>query len=264
MEENDVKNIIIYYFSGTGNTLKLLDVMKKSLEVENVNVKLHEIKKNNFTIPEKDGLTGFAFPINSQSASPYVWKFLKSLPRVNGLEVFVLITLNSSSGIISPLYKLLKSKGYNVKGLCEISMPNNMFHGTADDKLNRERLESAIIKTEQFSKDLLEGLAKWKSDYRGSGFVSFLSRATPLPWIFMRKFSKFTVNSSCTKCGQCVKECTVNNISMKEVPVHHPSCEFCMRCAAYCPNSAITVKLAGKEVSVVKGRENLTIKDERI
>lgn len=259
-----MKNIIIYYFSGTGNTLKLLDVMKKSFEVENVNVKLQEIKRNNFIIPEKGSLTGFAFPINSQSASPYVWKFLKSLPRVNGMEVFVLITLNSSSGIISPLYNLLKSKGYNVKGLCEISMPNNMFHGTADDKLNKERLESALVKSEQFSKDLLAGTTKWESEYKGSGFVSFLSRATPLPWIFMRRLSKVTVNSSCTKCGQCVKECPVNNISMKDVPVHHRSCEFCMRCAAYCPNSAITVKLAGKDVSVVKGRENLTIKDERI
>ncbi len=254
-----MRSISIYYFSGTGNTLKLLDVMKNRFEAEGSNVKLQEIKNANFIIPEKDTLTGFAFPINSQSVSPSVWKFLKSLPKVNGLEVFVLVTLNTSSGIINPLFKLLTSKGYKVKGLCEISMPNNMLQGTVDDKLNKERLESAIIKVEQFSKDLLSDTAKWKSDYKGSGFVSFLSRATPFPWFFMRKLSKFSINDSCTKCGKCAKGCPVNNISIKNIPVHHHSCEFCMRCAAYCPNKSITVKLAGKEVSVVKGRETLDI-----
>lgn len=54
----------------------------------------------------------FAFPAKSQAVSPLVWRFFKLLPKVNGVDVFILTTLNKLVYITKPLYKLLKQKGY--------------------------------------------------------------------------------------------------------------------------------------------------------
>lgn len=58
-------------------------------------------------------------------------------------------------------------------------------------------------------------------ELQGSAFVSFLARATPLPWISQRLFSPLAVDAArCTRCGLCEKGCPVSNIVMEESPIH--------------------------------------------
>lgn len=48
------------------------------------------------------------------------------------------------------------------------------------------------------------------------------------------------MKNTCIGCGQCVKRCPMNNISIKDnKPVWKSCCTHCMACICYCPLEAI-------------------------
>jgi ferredoxin len=135
----------------------------------------------------------------------------------------------------------LIKKGYIPEGAVEISMPNNIVNKSG--KMSDERFQKAFIRAEEFARGILARNVTWAELFRGSAFVSFLTRNTVLPWISMRMLFKLeTDESKCTRCGLCVKECPVQNILLTDLPLHLGKCEFCMHCGAVCPNGAIRIK----------------------
>ncbi|MDP4093709.1 MAG: EFR1 family ferrodoxin [Bacillota bacterium] len=247
------KEMDVYYFSGTGNTKFIMDKVVQTLEEKGARINSYPIEKGYIEKKDKDIPLILAFPVNSQSISPFIWKFLKRLPRTGGKRVYALVTLNDSSGIIKPLGKLLENKGYDPAGVCEISLPNNMLVKPADESQDSERLVKGIEKALKFADIIAEGKnAGWIQEYKGSGFVSFLSRYTGLTWFSMRALLKLkTDNELCKHCGLCVKQCPVGNIREADYMRHGNRCEFCMRCAANCPEKAIFIK-GKKSISIRK------------
>ncbi|MCX8129464.1 MAG: EFR1 family ferrodoxin [Clostridia bacterium] len=236
-------SIVIYYFSGTGNTLLLVDEMRKVFEQHSFDVKLIPLTCSTIPVFDNDSMLGLAFPINSQSTLPFIWKFIKSLPKTSKTQAFMLGTFNNSSGMAKPLYYTLKRKGYIPVGCCEISMPNNTtvtdFNRTEDNK----RLSSARKKIRDYAESIVNGTSKWLPINTGSGFVSLLTRNFSIPWIFMRIPYSFGADiQKCTNCGTCIKHCPVNNIKEEKNPVYLRHCEFCMRCISNCPKQAISAK----------------------
>jgi ferredoxin len=54
------------------------------------------------------------------------------------------------------------------------------------------------------------------------------------------KANAFTVGNACTGCGQCVRRCPTNNITLQNgKPVWGQNCTHCMACICYCPTEAI-------------------------
>lgn len=241
----------LYYFSGTGNTKFIVDYVISKLNSNGVDAEVYHIEDKSPKITKGKNKM-FVFPANSQSVSPFIWKFFKDLPEGNGEKLFVLITLNESSYVAEPLYKLFKKKGYTPVYFSEVSMPNNMIvNNTVDTENDKTRVKNALKKCDEIVQDIVNGKSKWVSEFKGSRFVSFLSRNTNLPWISMRLIFKLEVNKeTCTKCGICEKSCPVGNIEMKDGPKHNKKCQFCMRCISSCPNKAIYFK--GKEKFTVR------------
>ncbi|QSF44445.1 EFR1 family ferrodoxin [Paenibacillus tianjinensis] len=238
------KRIDFYYFSGTGNTQLIVDHAVDALTMNGCSVSVKHIEKG-YTLSENEPAEQlwFAFPVNSQAVSPFIWRFFRSLPQSSGTKVYVIATLNNSAYILNPLFTLLKNKGYTPASACEISMPNNMGHTQQSKENDLHQLIAACDKVNQFVSDSVTGKVKWDLEYKGSSFVSFLSRRTVLPWMSMRLLLKLrTEPSQCTGCGLCVRQCPVQNISITgHVSVHGNKCEFCMKCAASCPKKAIYI-----------------------
>ncbi len=233
------RQIDVICFSGTGNTKRMTDIVMDVLEKNDFSI--HFVSERNSYVHEKGREVLLAFPINSQSVSPYIWKYMKALPDGMGDKIHVMVTLNQSQAILTSLKKVLVKKNYLPQGVVEISMPNNLLIGQED--ITYQRLEEAKIQAESFANDILHNTDSWKEKKKGSAFVSFLSRDTVLPWITMRMFNKLeTDESKCKKCGLCVRECPVQNISMKDFPVHKNQCQFCMHCGAVCQNGAVRFK----------------------
>lgn len=240
------RHIEFYYFSGSGNTEFVMSFAVQALRETGVQITLRPIEKG-YVFSNTIHEIWIAFPVNSQFASPFIWRFIKSLPLGNGINVYAIVTLNESAYVLEPLHSHLKHKGYIPVAACEVSMPNNMVASIFDPKLNHERIDAACEKLSQFILDYSKGNHLWKTEFQGSKLTSFLSRETPLPWMFMRLIFRLeTISTKCIRCGTCVKQCPVNNIKMIDLElIHGHRCEFCIKCASSCPNKAI--KVHGKE-----------------
>lgn len=226
-------------FSGTGNTEKIVTRVAEHLTRNEINVEKKEIGSK-YT-PEVNGELLLAFPVNAQAVSPYIWKYFKAMPEGKGTKVHVVVTMNESAVILSPLKKMLLKKGYVPQGAVEISMPNNLVMG---EDTTAERWKDALVSADQFAEAIVRDTEAWNETKKGSVFVSALSRRTVLPWFGMRLFNKLVTDSEkCIQCGKCVKECPVQNIKMANgIPTHKGNCQFCMHCGAVCPNDAVRVK----------------------
>ncbi|MFH0947762.1 MAG: EFR1 family ferrodoxin [Elusimicrobiota bacterium] len=234
--------IDFYYFSGTGNTLLVVKKMRDVFVKNKINTNLYKIEKTdpkkinpNFTI-------GLAFPVECFSTFPFVWKFLKSLPSVNGTDIFMVDTLGGASGgIVGPLKKILIKKGYNPIGAAEIQMPANIFYVQKESN-NRKKIEKGLLKAENYAADLINGKSKWCRVPILSDIVYFASTALTklFDWQPHQKWFLFKVDKSkCTRCGICTKLCPVSNIEMQEYPVYGMKCQYCLRCVSFCPEQSI-------------------------
>ena len=62
----------------------------------------------------------------------------------------------------------------------------------------------------------------------------------PMFYRFVVKADAFRANDACTGCGQCVRNCPLNNIHLADgKPAWGKQCTHCMACICYCPAKAI-------------------------
>ncbi len=184
------REIDVICFSGTGNTKRVVDRM---IDILNQNdITINQISERNPYVHEKGREILLAFPINSQAVSPYIWKYIKALPDGTGDKIHVVVTLNASEAILTPLKKILIGKHYEPQGAIEISMPNNLLAGP---DTTYQRLQAAKVQAEKFANDMVLDQDTWKEEKKGSAFVSFLSRDTILPWVTMRMFNQLETDT---------------------------------------------------------------------
>ena len=256
-DEMTIEKIDFYYFSGTGNTLLVVEKMEETFKKNGVHVKLHPIEKSD---PEKVNLqhtVGLAFPVAGLSTYPFVWEFIESFPHAAGTPVFMVDTLAGySGGMVGPLHNKLKEKGYEPIGACEIIMPLNIFYIQSDDS-RRKLIEKGLNKAEKYARELIGGQSIWGSFPILPSVVCTLGRSLMSSWEWksQQKWFGFRAEKSeCNQCGICAQICPLNNIEMKEYPVYKCKCQFCMRCVSFCPKNAIPCKVnyKGKTHQAVK------------
>ena len=62
----------------------------------------------------------------------------------------------------------------------------------------------------------------------------------PIFYSFFVKAKAFAASNACTGCGQCVRLCPTNNITIQNGrPVWGGDCTHCMACICHCPAEAI-------------------------
>lgn len=255
-------DINFFYYSGTGNTLLIVNEMIKIFSAKGIQVNLHKIEHTDPKKVHTGKIIGLAFPVAFQSTFPFVWDFFNDLPQTEGTPVFMIDTMMAFSGaIVGPLKKVLVSKGYNCIGACEIVMPNNWFPKKINDEENSDKFNNGLRKARVYAEELIDGKASWNR-------IPFLSKCLyhiccndfMMKRINLADGRRITVNKDkCLKCGLCSRLCPVNNIEMKEYPVWHDSCEVCMRCLSFCPVNAVLIP--GKEFKqyrAVKAKELLS------
>ena len=256
MKKTGVVNF--YYFSGTGNTLLVTRKISDVLEFCGMTVNLHRMEKTEEITLDKNSILGFAFPVAMQSTYPFVWKFFNDLPDTDGTEVFMVDTLaGKSGGIVGPLKKVLKKKGYTTIGAQEVIMPSNLAPKNNPEE-NENIREEGLKTAETYAKNLFEDKAVWD---KGSLFSDMLRQISKIDFVW-KMFGKWITidKEKCVKCGLCEKLCPVSNITPGEngFPVKNTGCEVCMRCISFCPQDAITFRgKSAKKYRAVESSELL-------
>ncbi len=167
------KSIDFYYFSGTGNTMLVVRKMADIFREKGYNVQLEMMEYSNGSKVNIEHAIGLGFPVAILSTYNLVWDFIKSLPEVNGTEIFMVDTLGGySGGLVGPLRAILERKGYQPIGACEIVMPINIFY-IQNAETNRKKVKNGLDRAEKYATALIDGTSNW-------GRVPFLSDAVNL------------------------------------------------------------------------------------
>lgn len=237
--------VLIYVFSGSGNTLSLAERVADVLLEDGIAAQLRPLERSDPGDTRRAGTIGLAFPVAMFSTYPFVWDFVENLPDGHNKDIFMLDTLAGfSGGIVGPLKRAVSTRGYCPIGATEIRMPSN-YARTDREKPEDGRLRSrGRGKAASFAKDLASGRASWPSIPLLPDLVKRLGRdPRSSAWRAMRRKFPLSVDvQKCSRCGLCSKVCPVGNIIMEAFPGFGDSCLFCQRCISLCPGEAIGVR----------------------
>ena len=236
--------IVLYVFSGTGNTLKVASLYKQYLNAE---VTVYRIAKTSPPPPAPDeyDLIGLGYPIHAFSAPEPILKFAKTLPPLQGKRTFVFKTsgegLHLNDGSSQKLIKILKKKGYDVLFERHFVMPYNMIYRHTDEMAKQMWIYTKAM-TALSAREIEDGVRrKVKQNIFKKAFTATF-RVVEQPFTHIHG-PLFKVNKNkCINCQKCIKICPQANISLKDGKFKFgKACVLCMGCSFNCPVDAINV-----------------------
>ena len=251
----------IFYFSGTGNTKALVNVIKATLEKESNEVEVRNIADGWFENYDDYDFFSFWSPKYYEYIPLFFLNFLKKNISKCSKPIDGAVFL-SAGGEFHCGYKqiisILRDKNINIKATKTIKMVNN-YSLPPFDKFSSSTEEEQIAScksgektAEKFALDIVNGEMEIET---ANYFVEKICYG--VAYIYGKKGGKvprsFSVSEKCIKCGACVRGCPQENIIIKDGKItFDDNCIVCSRCLNICPTNAILYK--GKEVEQYKLR----------
>lgn len=230
---------IIYYFTGSGNSLVIAKDLGKAIG----NTEVVRITKHN-----EEGLdasdydtVGFVFPIYFSGIPLMLGKFVKNLKLNSDAYVYGVANFGSKVDVgIRQLEELLKEKGIQLMGNFEVTMPGNyqiMFDLDTKEKIEKDFKEEKTQITE-IGKQIQE---KKAVQLPAVSFGTKLKGALVYRMFKPGKMDKnFWSDRKCNGCGICKKICPAQNITIeKNKPKWNHQCEQCLSCLHFCPKQSV-------------------------
>jgi ferredoxin len=239
---------IIYYFTGTGNSLAAARKIAAELEdCQLVPIASLRAEKGDI-LPNADRI-GIICPVYFSGLPGIVAEFAGRLDLSRSMYTFSVVTMGGSGGssALRQLDDILRKRpGPGLDAGFMVKMPGNyiLMYGSATGK----RREQILVAADQ----QLEGIVKAiknadKPPLPHSPFARLI-HATLYPRFISHVHQtdrKFSVTDTCTSCGICQAICPAGNIELIEgKPVWKHHCELCCGCIHLCPEKAIQ---AGKK-----------------
>ena len=234
------------YFSGTGNTKIVTELLAEAFEKHGANVTIirmeHVTQGKIMFDPQAYDITGIAHPVHGFGAPRVVDEFVDLLPPAEDQKAFFLKTagdfLAINNGASKPLIRRLKRKGYRVFYDRIICMPSN-WALAYNDEFSKQLCYAAIGKTEHMAQDILAGTERRLPFHPIlTWLIQWVTRGEALGGRVFGRFLKVT--NACTDCGKCINNCPTQNIRRENGRITFGyECVFCMKCIYACPEQAI-------------------------
>lgn len=229
----------IFYFSGTGNTLKVAkDIGTAIGETKYIRISYDM----DFNQTECD-IVGIAYPVYCFGLPNIVAHFIDTATfsptaYIFGLSTYGLLLTNSGN----ILRKNLKKRGYTLAAGFAVHMPGNaqMVYELAKDEKRKK-----LYAMEQKRVDGIASAIKNRTRSKIETNMGILGKAMSLlsPGMMSKineSAKSFFADKNCNGCGICRQVCPVNNISMvNDKPQWSTRCESCLACFHWCPQKAI-------------------------
>ena len=251
-------NLVIYYFSGTGNAKSAAGWIGNVARERNINTHIINIDRyKEIRIPElREGKTliGFCYPTHGFDPAPLMLKFIIEFPILKNCNVFLLNTragmklsklfLPGMSGLAQIIpAAILRAKGYKITGMQPMDLPSNWIslHPGLKQKVVDSIFERCKRISERFANRILSGKRVYKALL--SLPIDLAVSPISVAYYFIGRYAiakTFIATNDCTNCGKCIEQCPLNAIVLKgDKPFWTYRCESCMRCMNNCPERAI-------------------------
>lgn len=276
---------MVFYFSGTGNSLWVADQLAKMLGEPLVSV-AGELRKTDdslvYALRETEPIL-FVYPVHSWGPAVPVLRFISRLKFTGytGQPIYSVCTCGDECGYTDRrIRKALAARGLSLTAAYSVRMPNNyiLLPGFSVDspEVEKKKLEEAPARVaailDRLKKESKEcGLqpdaqqpevAAMQSDLSGGKEVSFYHTGSfpfvksyliyPLFTNFAIGKNAFYATDACISCGLCARLCPTGTITLSASgrPQWADTCVQCVACIHRCPVRAIEY---GKETQK-KGR----------
>ncbi len=228
----------IYYFTGTGNSMRAARVIAKALG----DTEIVSMRMDPKDVPATDcDVIGFIYPVYHWTMPAPAVSFVEQLEINPDAYIFVVAMPSFICGIACErLAQILENKGAVINyGDLVNSVANYaiVYPPFPSPKLR-------VPKTEKKLKRIAEEIAsgKEKAYPRASSFIKRRRDKVMVPYLELQKYADnpFTISKDCVSCGICSKVCPCDNIQLIEGrPAFQHHCANCMACVVSCPKRAI-------------------------
>lgn len=243
-------NTVLYYFSGTGNSLWVARELAARLPDGAELVSL----SGRYPLPAADcDRLGLVFPVHVWGVPRRVIDFVRQLQVGPECYIFAMaVNAGQVAGTLLQLETLLAGRQQRLSAGFDLCMPSNYIPwggAQPDDK------QTALFAA---ARGKLAGIATTvdaratRPVEKGPWWQNFLfSRINRWSFDKVPALDKdFWLEERCQGCGLCAKLCPANNIELtNHRPVWRNHCEQCLACLQWCPQEAIQYgkKTAGKK-----------------
>jgi ferredoxin len=253
--EKAYQKVIIYYFSGTGNSKNVaiwLSQVAEENKIESQIINISQINRISIAPPEPDSLVVFISPIHGFNYPPVMLHFIMRFPKGKNKVVlmntragmligkFITPGLTGIAFYLSAL--ILFTKGFSIKAILPVDMPSNWIslHPGLNDRTVRYLHVKNKERVEIFAKKVLEGKSHFKALIE---IFDILFAPIALGYYLVGRFffaKTYYASLDCNNCDLCIKACPVKGIiKVDNRPFWTFNCESCMKCMSNCPENAI-------------------------
>lgn len=228
----------IYYFSGTGNSMRAARVIARYLE----NTEIISMRADPAKYPASDcDVIGFIYPVYHWSMPAPAAAFAEKLEINPKAYIFVIAMPSFICGTAcEKLAEILSGKGARISY-------GSKVHSVANYAVVYPPVPPAkliVPLTERKLRRIGADLAAKKSKPypRAGRFIRQRRERVMTPYLELQKYADypFTISESCISCGICAKVCPCGNIVLEDGrPSFQHHCANCMACVVCCPKRAI-------------------------
>ncbi|KPI55476.1 hypothetical protein KW94_02950 [Clostridioides difficile] len=229
---------VIYYFTGTGNSMRAAQVIAQ--ELNNTEIISMRTSPSDYSKLTAERI-GFIFPVYHWTIPETVIQFIKNLELSPDAYIFAISMpafINGKS--MEELASLLKEKG------CNLSYGNKVYSVANYVAMYPPfpNPKKRVPKTEEQLRIISKEISQ--KEIRNYPKPNFLVNA--LFHKIMDHYIKncpsndkyFKVWDDCISCGLCFKVCPCKNIIMQNgKPTFQHKCNQCMACISFCPKESI-------------------------
>lgn len=231
----------IFYFSGTGNCLKVAKDLASAIgDTEVVSIP-NAIRNPDLRWNEAENI-GFVFPIYFEGPPLLVNQFAKQLSVTGKKYIFAIATCGETYGDAMTVFHKHLPENLTLNYSEIIKMPGNYLYlyGAWSEKHQRKIFERQREKVLSIATSVKNQEQKpiARDNFVINLFTMFLyPRFEKEAKTWDRGFS---VDATCNNCKLCSRVCPVDNITFEaNKPQWNGHCEQCFACIQWCPKEAI-------------------------
>ncbi len=259
--------IPIVYFSSSGNTKYVAEIIKNGLKIVKLVPELIP-----FISPKKDKLNfeeievlGIGAPIYAMTFTLNMLDWINKLPKVKNQVRFFLFDTNA--GLPGPSIKhvrrIMERKNFKFIGAIEVIVPtrDSVFELKffKNVKWSRKKIDKIIQFGIKLGKIIRtgDGIIDWSNPTLFGSIIRAFFQKLEKPFY---KYAGYLIDynpNKCTECKACEKGCPSKAILFDKKPtINHKKCILCFRCLRNCPENALYFKILPK-VKYFKGPRTL-------